>query len=547
MSTRYNRVLKPNYSKFIEQAMRNLGYTTVDGINELVDNSIDAGASQIDIITKECKSIKNTVESIFIHDNGKGMCKDALEESLRLGSGRDYADNELGEFGCGMITGAISLARRLEIFTSTKNHSGIYYARLDIDDMIAKEDYIVSFESFSLKELKTLNAGETAYNIALSKNSGTIIRLTNLDRVKEKRDALKRNLTKDLSEIYRYKLGKDLEITIDKNKVTPQDFMNWGDVQAVNEGKPNKGTLSLSGLDNEGILEEVFTDPDTKKKYSFSWRSTFQPPRTEGSGGGPKRGRKGKQGICIIRNGRQIISGMSFGLYRKTTNLTGWNTEIFLDTEAASELVGITFTKNRTTKSNSFLNEAFSKYVKENIMDRSKTIINNHCKKKSTDETKELEEGAQRHANNLREISKLLCGLPDQQKKEKVDSVRTTGDNAKKAKGKSPSKKPSLKRTDLDFDVRFVKWGSNGQAFGFATEDRKSILVQVLQLNTDNEWIAKYLTGTERDLPVLDLLWLFALTDQMLIDDNPDIFIYANQQKNEALAKNLNVCASRRL
>ena len=104
------------------------------------------------------------------------------------------------------------------------------------------------------------------------------------------------------------------------------------------KGSQTRGLSLYLGLIMKASLKKFFTDPDTKKKYSFSWRSTFQPPRTEGSGGGPKRGRKGKQGICIIRNGRQIISGMSFGLYRKTTNLTGWNTEIFLDTEAASEI-----------------------------------------------------------------------------------------------------------------------------------------------------------------------------------------------------------------
>ena len=62
---------EPNAAILID-ALQNIGYDNISAITDIVDNSIDAGATKIQIqLTKE----KDGLKIMFI-DNGKGMTKE---------------------------------------------------------------------------------------------------------------------------------------------------------------------------------------------------------------------------------------------------------------------------------------------------------------------------------------------------------------------------------------------------------------------------------------------------------------------------------------
>ena len=98
--------INPHSSKLIT-SLTSIGYKFQTAIADLVDNSLQANASEIYI---DILSRKETAKEpcVVICDNGKGMNKEELIEALRFGADRDYKDKDLGRFGLGLKTASLS-------------------------------------------------------------------------------------------------------------------------------------------------------------------------------------------------------------------------------------------------------------------------------------------------------------------------------------------------------------------------------------------------------------------------------------------------------
>src|SRR5438046_2389364 len=81
-------------------SLRDVGYDAPHAIADLVDNSVVARATQVDITFH----FDGDRSWIRVADNGEGMDAAALHEALRYGSERNYADDDLGKFGFGLKT-----------------------------------------------------------------------------------------------------------------------------------------------------------------------------------------------------------------------------------------------------------------------------------------------------------------------------------------------------------------------------------------------------------------------------------------------------------
>ena len=105
----------PNAASLI-QSIRKIGYDLGDAVADIVDNSITAGASVINL------DLHWNGEDSWIRctDNGKGMSADVLKEAMRIGSRLPSdvrAENDLGRFGLGLKTASFSQSRRLSVRT----------------------------------------------------------------------------------------------------------------------------------------------------------------------------------------------------------------------------------------------------------------------------------------------------------------------------------------------------------------------------------------------------------------------------------------------
>ena len=110
--------------KLILNALRDAGYKdTPHGLAELIDNSIQAGATQVhvymfsEMVQLNMRQSEQVVK-IAVLDNGHGMDATTLEKSIGFGSGeRLNATKGLGKFGMGLSAASIAFAQEMRIFS----------------------------------------------------------------------------------------------------------------------------------------------------------------------------------------------------------------------------------------------------------------------------------------------------------------------------------------------------------------------------------------------------------------------------------------------
>ena len=105
--------LNPSAGVVIE-SLRSIGYTLETAIADIIDNSISAGASKIQIMHRWLDGGESWVA---IADDGMGMSELELHEAMKLGCHISNTEDSLGRFGFGLKTASISQCRRLTVIT----------------------------------------------------------------------------------------------------------------------------------------------------------------------------------------------------------------------------------------------------------------------------------------------------------------------------------------------------------------------------------------------------------------------------------------------
>ena len=129
----------PRASALIE-SMRDIGYSFETAIADIIDNSITAQATTVELYC----DINNSCPVIAIVDNGSGMTEQELLQAMRPGS-RNPLDNrrdgDLGRFGLGLKTASFSQCRRLTVITrrGMETHAACW----DLDYVSQKDDWLL--------------------------------------------------------------------------------------------------------------------------------------------------------------------------------------------------------------------------------------------------------------------------------------------------------------------------------------------------------------------------------------------------------------------
>jgi hypothetical protein len=119
------------------EALRGLGYSTATALADIIDNSIAAGATTVDLTFVW----SGRESSIRIEDDGLGMSAAELDSAMRLGEKNplDLRDeNDLGRFGLGLKTASFSQCRRLTV--ATTGNDGLQCLRWDLDVLATCRD-----------------------------------------------------------------------------------------------------------------------------------------------------------------------------------------------------------------------------------------------------------------------------------------------------------------------------------------------------------------------------------------------------------------------
>lgn len=160
----------PSARKLMD-SLRDIGYDLPSAVADLVDNSIDAGAENVDVTFGG----EGAGAWVRIADDGMGMSPSELDEAMRYGSERTYSSSALGHFGLGLKTGSLSQCRRLTVATRRRLKGRIAVRRWDLDVVAERDSW----------DLESPPRAELPRHLLepLQESTGTVVLWEHLDRI----------------------------------------------------------------------------------------------------------------------------------------------------------------------------------------------------------------------------------------------------------------------------------------------------------------------------------------------------------------------------
>ena len=167
------------------EALRDSGYmSTTHALAELIDNSIESGATSIEVfgVTQQDDTTqKFTLKELAVLDNGEGMDAETLRRSLRYGDGTRWKRQGIGRFGVGLPNSSMSQAKQVDVWSWQSGVTNALHTRLSIDDVNSGLNEIPEPK---LKSIPNVYRDKSRMEFG---DSGTLVRWSDLDRVEWKR------------------------------------------------------------------------------------------------------------------------------------------------------------------------------------------------------------------------------------------------------------------------------------------------------------------------------------------------------------------------
>jgi hypothetical protein len=209
------------------RSLRDSGYSLPAALGEVIDNSLEANANNILLRLDEAqdKYGKKHIHRIVVIDDGDGMDTDILPYYLQVGFSTRYMQKDtIGKYGVGAKLAALNYGRRIDVWSRTSEEQPWQHVYFDLDDAIEQEEKgeIVGIEMPNLEpvpdELISL----------LPQGSGTVVVWSKVDRLEEGRrapdaKALRAEVEKELSRMFRYFLRGGINISVNDTKLLPHD------------------------------------------------------------------------------------------------------------------------------------------------------------------------------------------------------------------------------------------------------------------------------------------------------------------------------------
>ena len=131
--------LAPRASALVE-SLRDMGYSLRTALADVIDNSITAGARNIELLA----DTHDQIPAIGVLDDGSGMTPQELLEAMRPGSRSPLEPrgaDDLGRFGLGLKTASFSQCRRVTVLTRRDGTASS--ASWDLDTVAKRDKWVV--------------------------------------------------------------------------------------------------------------------------------------------------------------------------------------------------------------------------------------------------------------------------------------------------------------------------------------------------------------------------------------------------------------------
>lgn len=143
----------------IVKALQDSGYKdTAHALAELIDNSVEAEAGNIEVFCVERPQLVNKqtrmrVDQIAVLDDGIGMDPHTLRLACKFGDGTRLNQRRgIGRFGMGLPNSSISQCARMEIWSWQNGHEKAMYTYMDVEEIMAGVREVPAPEHAALPE-----------------------------------------------------------------------------------------------------------------------------------------------------------------------------------------------------------------------------------------------------------------------------------------------------------------------------------------------------------------------------------------------------------
>lgn len=289
------------------EALRGLGYSTAAALADIIDNSISAGAKEVQVDF----AWGGPASRITILDDGCGMDDAELENAMRLGDKNPLetrAAHDLGRFGMGLKTASFSQCRRLTVATIKNGNTSCL--RWDLDELAANKqgDWLL-FEGPA--------AGSKPFIAGLKgKKAGTLILWETMDRVvttgytSHNFHDLIDNVESHLAMVFHRLIQGPrarLRLLLNGRPVAP-----WDPFMSGHPAKPWTSPITNHPTDYGTVSVQCHVLPHRDKLTIAEFEANEGPA-----------GWTAQQGFYVYRNERLLVAGGWLGL----GNSRAWNRE----------------------------------------------------------------------------------------------------------------------------------------------------------------------------------------------------------------------------
>ncbi|MBR5168494.1 MAG: ATP-binding protein [Salinivirgaceae bacterium] len=300
------RKTNPPKAKYLMGSMRHMGYSFVDAISDVMDNSISAGCTTIKLL------FPVTPDNIYVGilDNGCGMTQQELFHAMCYGSQaneKERSENDLGRYGLGMKSASLSQCRKMTVISKKEGKISAY--RWDYDEITSQGQrgdwFVLELEPDEISQLY-------CYNEIAGLEHGTLVLWEVFDGMMKSSggriyEALTHNrdiLLDRLPLIYhRFMSENGLRIFVNYEELKPLDpFL-------VNRSDCSWGTIKQPLVDSTGKEHMIEITP-----YKLPFVTEMSEVERHLIGGDDKMSKM--QGYYIYRGRRLIRYGTWFGTPR---------------------------------------------------------------------------------------------------------------------------------------------------------------------------------------------------------------------------------------
>jgi hypothetical protein len=304
--------------------LRDTGYEFETAVADIVDNSIAANASQVDLWLGA--DHRGNVR-LSIVDNGDGMDRNALINAMQYGSKARPSAASLGKYGLGLKTASTAFCKRLSVISRPDSATPPLMATWDLMHVAkAKKWSLLLTGDCDPEAIEQLD--ETAFD-----HAGTVVVWDDVDRlIKEYQNKTGSHARKALrakEDALRHHLATVYQRFLDQNDARARNVVIRLNGSLVQAWDPFQRGLS------ELVAEEsVPAELPDGKQATFIVRAYILPRSEEFPNEKMAQAAlvsPARQGIYVYRENRLIHEADWLGLYQKETHLTLLRVEFSFD------------------------------------------------------------------------------------------------------------------------------------------------------------------------------------------------------------------------